>query len=82
MFRWISKLISKTEPVSYQVTESIYGLWHYHISKNSAAEALCGAKVMRTDVSLDNWGTRTHLKEHWCLDCARIMKTETKENAK
>lgn len=63
------------------ITEGMHGTHHYHLSrvrpatagKRALAEpvALCGARVMATELPLTTWGYRGHLEERYCASCAR-----------
>ena len=55
------------------VSEALDGRWRYHLREvSSPLLALCGTKVMHTNVSLDAWGTKSHLNEHYCVECAAL----------
>ena len=54
----------------FVVTEGIEGTWHYHVSKiDSIRKSLCGKSVMPTSLSINSWGTITHLNEKYCREC-------------
>ena len=55
------------------VTEGIEGRWYYHLSDaDYYRKALCGKPAMPTSLSIELWGTITHLKERYCEECFRI----------
>jgi len=63
-----------------RVVEGVESTWHYHLrddeqSPNGNRAALCGARVMQTQIPLDYWGKTPkdyHLPEKWCGECARL----------
>jgi hypothetical protein len=68
----------------YRISEGISGTWFYHLEPKTSAgipTALCGARVMRTSVPVSAWGTRTHLKERWCQECADHARQAEIEHA-
>jgi hypothetical protein len=52
------------------ICEGIAGTWYYHLGDN-ATTALCGARVMTTQVPLSTWGMKSHLGERYCPACAQ-----------
>ena len=60
------------------VTEGISGTWFYHLSEDAPKPkqqtALCGARVMHTNMPREAWGTVTHIGERWCKKCQSIAE--------
>src|SRR6185312_14757803 len=55
-----------------QVMEGVSGTWFYHLGRKGQTTALCGARVMTTQVPLSAWGHVGHLHERWCAKCADL----------
>lgn len=60
-----------------KVTEGILGYWHYHLSTDDSPYiALCGAKVMGTEIQLKDWGVPfgEHFPKRptWCKECVAL----------
>lgn len=60
-----------------KVTEGISGYWHYHLSHdNSPTYSLCGARVMPTEMPLDNWkvpfGEHFPKRPTFCKECDKL----------
>ena len=54
------------------VTEGVESTWYYHLSEvkdGRETVAICGARVMHTEVPITAWGFVGHLKERWCKAC-------------
>ena len=59
------------------VMEGVESTWHYHLGKGGA-EALCGAKVMPTQIPISAWDKTPpnyHIPESWCKTCALMRAT-------
>lgn len=55
------------------IVEGVAGNWHYHLRRSSTGPALCGARVMRTELPISYWArtpVNYHLPEKWCGECA------------
>jgi hypothetical protein len=60
------------------VTESVYGTFHYHLSKaNKRSKGLCGEDTMITGIPLNAWGFKGHLNERYCAECERLCNRKT-----
>jgi hypothetical protein len=59
--------------MEYVVTEGVAGYWHYHLSEKVERPiiSLCGKPVMLTHLPFSAWGTKGHLGERWCEECAK-----------
>lgn len=61
-----------------RITEGISGVWHYHLSEvteRPPTTALCGARVMATAMTLDQWavpfGEHFPKRPTWCKECEK-----------
>lgn len=57
------------------ITEGAPGYWHYHISYvETFIKPLCGKDLttMWTNLPMNTWGMKTHLKERYCTECKEI----------
>lgn len=59
---------------SFEVTEGVSSVWHYHISENGVfTRGLCGAHTMKTSMTLKQWGHRSeHIGESYCKKCEEL----------
>jgi hypothetical protein len=57
------------------ITEGIEGTWHYHLSTtDNKHKSLCGKPVMHSNLSMNDWGFVSHLKEKYCEKCMKTYK--------
>jgi hypothetical protein len=66
----------------FMITEGVHGYFHYHISYvDTFSKSLCGKNetTMWTDIPMDTWGFRGHLKERYCKECKEIYEKITNE---
>ncbi len=54
----------------YKVTEGIESTYRYHLSEPGMYVGLCGKRVMNTGIPVAQCGTKSHLNEKWCAECA------------
>ncbi len=77
----------KAEPDSLVIAETSTSTWHYHLRRvgrdgklyptGGAPPALCGVALgWDTPIPLDAWGSKSHIPQHWCLDCATVANDE------
>lgn len=65
------------------VGEEVSSHSHYHLHRSgSGIQALCGANIMRTRIPTQAWGTKTHLKERYCVECAALAGVELVSSVK
>jgi hypothetical protein len=61
-----------------RIVEGISGLWHYHITNDSDARAMCGAWTMSTSIPLSRWrvpfGAHFPKRPTWCQECEEKLK--------
>ena len=53
------------------VVEGVESTYRYHLALANRVEhkSLCGAQIMGTSVTLENWGFVGHLNERYCTAC-------------
>lgn len=60
------------------IAEGIMSMWSYHIRRDEQTRALCGALVMGTAMTLDQWGKPfgEHFPKHptWCHTCDKLRR--------
>ena len=49
--------------------EGIEGTWHYHYRVGDSPRSLCGARVMASGLTEEQWGFKGHLNERYCAEC-------------
>lgn len=76
----------------FVICETRTSTWHYHLRELKDGEnpklgglrfgtkALCGNDNLGWDtlIPLENWGHSSHVPIHWCPECAKIAKMESK----
>jgi hypothetical protein len=77
----------KTEPGSIVVAETATSTWNYHLRRvgsdgrlyqtGGAPPALCGVALgWDTKIPVTAWGSKSHLPQTWCMDCAKVASEE------
>jgi len=56
------------------IKEGVSGTWYYHWADGDAYTAKCGAIVMNTEMTENQWGLTGYLNERWCSKCAEIKE--------
>ena len=65
------------------VGEEISSTGRYHLQlPANRMQALCGAKIMQTRIPVQAWGMKTHLDEHYCVECAALAGQDLATNAR
>jgi hypothetical protein len=64
------------------ICEGISGTWFYHLSEDAGKTALCGARVMPTQIPLRTWGMVGHLHERYCSQCAQLRSLTEDSNGR
>lgn len=79
-------------PGSLVIAETSTSSWNYHLRRVSAdgklypgggaPPALCGRSLgWDTKQPLTAWGTKSHVPQHWCSDCAEVAQSELVKTA-
>jgi len=77
----------RAAPGSLVIAEKETSTWNYHLRRvgrdgklypgGGAPPALCGVALgWDTQIPLSAWGSKSHIPQTWCLDCARVTGEE------